>query len=155
MKKIPDEIYKKIVKLSDNVKKDLRQKGIVVPVKNTDGSVSVGYYKIKKIDDGSYIIENRLGDTVLDNINLPQTAALVANNLALGKFKDSDLIDADKKYGYAVFDEQLYSRAVAKSNKKSLEHFDLVLTKCLIARAKKEKYKTTIVKSFEKLIKLV
>lgn len=155
MKKIPDDIYKKIIKISDDVKKDLRRKGIVIPVKNTDGTVSVGYYTIKKLDDGTYIIESRSGDPVVDNINLPQTAAVIANNLALGKFKDTALIDLDRKYGFAVFDEQLYTKAVAKSNKKSLEYFDLVLTKCLIARAKKEKYKTTIVKSFEKLIKLV
>ena len=155
MKNIPDDLYKKIVKLSDAVKKDLLKKGVVVPVKNKNGSINVGHYKIVKTNEGYYNILSRSGDIIVDQINLPQTAAVVANGLALGKFKDDNLIDSDKRYGFALFDELLHTRSVENSKKKPLEYFDLMLTKSLIAKAKKEKYKQDVIKSFEKLIKLV
>lgn len=155
MKNIPDDLYKKFVKLSESVKNDLLKKGVVVPVKNKNGSINVGHFKIVKNNDGYYNILNRAGDIVVDQINLPQTAAVVANGLALGKFKDDELLYADKRYGFALFDETLYTRSVENSNKRSLEYFDLMLTKSVIAKAKKEKYKQDVIKSFEKLIKLV
>lgn len=155
MKNIPDDLYNKIVKLSDAVKKDLLKKGVVVPVKNKNGSINVGNYKIVKNNEGYYNILSRSGDVIVDQINLPQTAAVVANGLALGRFKDDNLIESDKRYGFALFDEILHTRSVENSSKKPLEYFDLMLTKSLIARAKKEKYKQDVIKSFEKLIKLV
>jgi hypothetical protein len=156
MTNIPEDLYNKIVKLSSDVKKDLMSKGVVIPVKNDDGTVNVGYFTIvKDRNTGCYSITDRSGEVVVKQINLPQTAAITANNLALGKFRDANLLDADRRYGYALFDELLHKKAVEKSNKKSLEYFDLMLTKSLIAKAKKEKYKQDVVKSFEKLIKLV
>lgn len=154
MKNIPDDLYKKVVKLSDEVKKELRSKGVVVPVKNRDGSISVGTYTIAK-QSGYYIIKDRYDEVIVDSINLPQAAAVLANGLALGRFKDSVVLNADRHYGYALFDEELHNRAVERSTKKSLEYFDVMLTKAMIAKAKKDKYKQDVVKSFEKLIKLV
>jgi hypothetical protein len=154
MKNIPDELYKKVIKLSDEVKKNLRSKGVVVPVRNRDGSISVGTYTIAK-QEGYYIIKDHHDDIIVDSINLPQAAAVLANGLALGRFKDLTVLNADRYYGYALFDEQLHNRAVERSTKKSLEYFDVMLTKAMIAKAKKDKYKQDIVRSFEKLIKLV
>jgi flavin-binding protein dodecin len=91
----------------------------------------------------------------VDQINLPQTAVVLANNLALGRYKDINLINADKNYGYAAFDEMLHMRAVEKSSKRSLEYFDVMLTKGMLARAKKESYRSDIVRSFEKLLNQV
>jgi hypothetical protein len=155
MKNIPDDLYKKVIQLSDDVKKELRAKGVVVPVRNRDGTISVGAYVIAKQSEGYYLIKDRYNEVVVDNINLPQTAAVIANGLALGKFKDLTLLNADRYYGYALFEEQVHNRAVERSNKKSLEYFDVMLTKAMIAKAKKERYKQDVVKSFEKLIKLV
>lgn len=155
MKKIPNDLYKKIVQVSTQVKMELRRKGIVVPVENRDGSVTVGSYLIVKDAEGFYSILDRDNDIVVDQINLPQTAVVVANNLALGRFKDLKLIDADKNYGYAAFDELLHMRAVEKSSKRSLEYFDVMLTKGMLARAKKESYRSDIVRSFEKLLNQV
>ena len=155
MKKIPNDLYKKIVQVSTQVKKDLRRKGIVVPVENRDGTVKVGSYLIVKDSEGFYSILDRDNDVVVDQINLPQTAVVVANNLALGRYKDVNLINADKNYGYAAFDELLHMRAVEKSSKKSLEYFDVMLTKGMLARAKKESYRSDIVRSFEKLLNQV
>jgi hypothetical protein len=155
MKKIPNDLYKKIVQVSTQVKMELRRKGIVVPVENRNGSVTVGSYLIIKDSAGFYSILDRDNDVVVDQINLPQTAVVVANNLALGRFKDINLINADKNYGYAAFDELLHMRAVEKSNKRSLEYFDVMLTKGMLARAKKESYRSDIVRSFEKLLNQV
>ena len=154
MNKIPNDIYKKIVRISNDVKNDLRKKGIMVPIKNSDGSISIGLFRIVKNDAG-YTVLDRFDEPVVEQINLPQSAVLIANNLALGKFKDDAVIQKDRHYGYALFDEMLHKRAVEKSNKKSLEYFDLMLTKCLISKAKKERYKQDLVRSFEKLVKLV
>ena len=155
MKPVTDDLYKKIVKVSKEVKEDFRKKGLVIPVENRDGSVSLDNFTITKDTDGFYSIVNSRGDTIVEQINLPQTAAVLANGLALGRFLDDDLLKTDRDYGYAVFDETLHERAVRQSKKKPLDYFDLMLTKCMIARAKKERYKSDIVKSFEKLIKLV
>ena len=155
MKPVTDDLYKKIVKVSTAVKKEFRDKGLVIPVENKDGSVTLDNFTISKDRDGFYVILNHSGEAIVDQINLPQTAAVIANGLALGRFLDYKLLRLDKEYGYAVFDEALHERAVRRSNKKSLDYFDLMLTKCMIARAKKEHYKSNIVKSFEKLIKLV
>lgn len=155
MKNLTDEVYKKIVRLSDEVKKDLRSRGVIIPSKNDDGTISIGPYKVFKKLDGFYAISDQWNEVIVDNINLPQSAIIVANNLALGKFKDTQIINADRYYGYALFDEMLHQRAVEKSAKKSIEYFDVMLTKALIAKAKKERYKADVVKSFEKLIRLV
>ena len=155
MKKIPNDLYKKIVQVSTQVKMELRRKGIVVPVENKDGTVTVGNFLIVKNSNGVYSILDKNDDVVVDQLNVPQTAVVVANNLALGRYKDVKLIDADKNYGYAAFDEMLHMRAVEKSSKRSLEYFDVMLTKGMLARAKKESYKTDIVRSFEKLLNQV
>mgnify|MGYP003339594306 FL=1 len=98
MKNLSIELYNKIQKLSEDVRLDLERKGVVVPVKNKDGTISVGYYKIVKNDNG-YSILNHAGLPEVDGINLPQTAVLIANSLALGKYRDNKLIDFDRRYG--------------------------------------------------------
>jgi hypothetical protein len=155
MKPIADDLYKKIVKVSANVRADFRRRGIIIPVENKNGSISLDNFTISRNNDGFYVIINRRGDEVVSNINLPQTAAVVANGLALGQFLDDKLLKADREYGYALFDEALHERAVKRSKNKPLDYFDLMLSKCMIARAKKEQHKSEIVKSFEKLRKLV
>lgn len=155
MNNIPNDLFKKIVKLSDEVKENLRKKGIVIPTENQDGTINIGDFKIVKTQTGFYNVIDRYKEIVVENLNLPQSAVLIANGLALGKWKDTKVIDLDQKYGYALFEEQLHKRAVDKSEKKSLEYFDLNMTKCLIAKAKKERNRTELVQSYEKLVKLV
>jgi hypothetical protein len=89
---------------------------------------------------------------VVDHINLPQTAILTANKLALGQYKDTELLINDTKYGYSEFEEELYKRAL-KNN--TITNFDIKLSKYGTASIKKEAYKRTIDNSFQKLIKLV
>jgi hypothetical protein len=155
MKNVHNDLYGKITQVTAEVKESLRKKGLVVPVKNRDGSIGVGHYRIKKDSNGYYAIVDRRGDLVVGSINLPQTAAVLANGIALGRSTDDKILEADKNYEYAFFDEQVHSRAVELSKDKPLERFELMLTKRNIARIRKENYRNEIVKSFEKLIKLV
>ena len=153
MKNLPIDLYNKIQKLSEEVRFDLEKKGVVLPVKNSDGSISIGYFKIVKNKIG-YTILNHVNETVVDGINLPQTAILVANGLALGRYRDNQLLESDKKYGYALFDEELHNRAL-HSKKKTVDHYDLMSTKAAVARSKKEHYKKALLNRYEKLIQLV
>lgn len=155
MKHINEELYRKIDRVTSEVREDFRRRGLIIPVENKDGSITLNNFTITRQCTGFYAILNRNGEVVVEQINLPQTAALLANGLALGRFLDKELLNKDRNYGYALFDETLHERAVQRSSKKPLDYFDLRLSKCMIARAKKEHYKNDIVNSFGKLQKLI
>jgi hypothetical protein len=154
MKPTREEIYKKVLKVSQTVEKDFRTRGIVIPTQNNDGTVSVGSYMIVKNGNGYYFIKDRTNEIVVDQINLPQTAALLANSLALGRFADSKLIAEDKNYGYALFEEQLHKQALSRSKNRDIDYFHITMTKFIISQTKKNVHKQSIVNSFEKLRKL-
>jgi hypothetical protein len=155
MEHLPEHLIKKILHVSNEVKEEFRKKGVAIPTINDNGSISLGNYTVTKNSNGFYNVLDYSGEAVVSQLNLPQTAAIVANNLALGKFVDVELVDKDRRYGYALFEEDQSKRALAKSSKKDLSYFDLMLTKHMISKAKKELYKSDIVKSFEKLRNLV
>jgi hypothetical protein len=153
MKQTPDEIYKKVKQLGINVKEHLRRRGVVVPSKTADGSIRVGHYTIKKANSGFYSILNFKNEEVIENINLPQTAALLANKLALGKWIDNELLDADRRYGHALFEEELHRTMAERSLKSNnIEKAEVMYTKLNIAKYKKEQHKKTISYGFEKLM---
>lgn len=154
MRNLPKNLYYKIQQLSDEVQQELRKKGVVAPVKNDDGTISVGRFTIVKTVRGYEVLDPN-NDVIVSGINLPQTAILVANNLALGRFKDNNVIDNDRRYGYALFEEELHNRAVSNSKKRTLEYFDVMSTKAAIAKYKKEQYKRDLLNKYEKLIQLV
>jgi hypothetical protein len=151
MNTIPEELYNKIKKLSDQVRNELKTKGLVVPIQNDDGTTTIGKYTILKEFDGCYSILDNWDDTVVTGINLPQTAIIIANRLALNHYRDDKLIEIDRQYGYANFEEALYKRGMQKNSDK----FDIYLSKYSQANNKKKSNKTYIVHSFQKLIKLV
>lgn len=154
MKLRPNDLYSKIEELSKNSKEKLLQQGVIIPVKNNDGTISVGHYYIKRKKDGFYCILDFEKDPIIDNINLPQTAAVLANRLALGKFVNDDLLEADKKYGYALFDEELHNKLIEKNLvSKSLDRMDIMTVKSRISKQKKEEYLKTVMRSFNKLIR--
>jgi hypothetical protein len=150
-----DQIFRKVASIAHAVRNDLRKKGFVVPVKNKDGSISFDSYLVVKESTGFYSIRNRIDDKIVDHINLPQTAALLANRLALGYFVDDRLIESDRQYGYSLFYETLAKKQAENSLKrKDIDRADLMYTKYNIARTKKIEAKTTIMASFEKLRRL-
>jgi len=154
MKLRPNDLYSKIEELSKNSKEKLLQQGVIIPVKNNDGTISVGRYYIKRKKNGFYCILDFEKDIIIDNINLPQTAAVLANRLALGKFVNDDLLETDTKYGYALFDEELHNKLAEKSlASKSLDRMDIMTVKSRISKEKKEEYMKTVMRSFNKLIR--
>ena len=154
MKNLTEDILKKLSQLDKEVKYQLRAKGFVVPIKGKNGSIKFGWYTVVRNNDGSYSVLDHANESIVSGINLPQTALITANSLALGKHKDSQLIDLDRSYGYADFKEQLHKRAIERDDK-SLDYFDINLEKHKIAMHKKAVYKREITKSFEKLTKLL
>lgn len=147
---INSEVYQKLENLSNQVEQRLKKKGIAVPVQNEDGSIQVGQYCILKLD-GFYKIIRR-DEIIADKINLPQTAAIIANNLAMGKFFDSSILNLDRSYGYAEFEERLHRLHAEKYIKKNIDHAELLFTKSYIKKQKKEAYKRDILKQFENLL---
>lgn len=147
MKSIPDNLYKKIVEVSNEVKEKLRRKGVVIPTTNDDGSISVGHVKILKDGEVGYVIVDNQGDIIVRNINLPQTAVLLANSIAITRNYNKDIFLKDQLYGSALFEETLTKRALSKKNK-NIDHWDLMTTKNNIAKAKKNFYKNEIHQTF-------
>lgn len=150
-----NDLYANIKRLDKNVKENLKRQGIVPPIQNRDGSISVGFFRIVKEKSGFYNIVDFSGEAVIDQINLPQTAALLANKLALGKHVDDVILTADRNYGHAVFEETLQKfLAEKKLNKQDYDSADLLYTKASISKVKKEQCKKAIISRYEKLINI-
>lgn len=146
---------KQIVKLAGQVKQDLRSKGLVVPRDNKDGTITVDNFTIVKTSNGDYNIVDKFNKIVVDHINLAQTAAVIANGLALGRWIDSDVLRADREYGYKLFEELLTKQHAETSFKRSdLDRAQMLLTKSAIAKQKKLNAKQAILNSFDKLRRL-
>jgi hypothetical protein len=150
-----EQLFFKVEKLAHGIRDELRKKGLVVPTDNGDGTISVDNYTIVKQRSGFYVIKNFCNDVVVDKINLPQTAALLANMLALGKWVDDELLQADRQYGYSLFEEMLAKRSIEKNAKnKNYDRLDLMCVKMSDAAMRKNRAKTSILNSFEKLRRL-
>ena len=93
------------------------------------------------------------GETVVQNLNLPQTAIIVANTLALKKVLDKNIIDKDIEYGYAYFEHQLYKRAVERS-KEDPTYYDVRISKFENSGEKADDFKAEILHQYEKLKKI-
>lgn len=143
-------VYNRLQRVTDEVRQKLARKGIAIPTKNQNGSITLGNYTICK-QNGFYSILDYANITVVDRINLPQTAIILANNLALGKFLDHRILNIDRRYGYAEFEEQLSLKLAAKNKSNT----DLRMIKGQEKRIIKETLKREIVKSFEKLSRFV
>jgi hypothetical protein len=155
MKHNPDDIYQKVKQLDEDVKQRLKSQGIVVPSKTQDGVVRVGHYTIKKTKTGFYTILNYSNDPVVEFINLPQSAALLANKLALGKWIDDDVLTADRGYGHALFEEELHLNSAERNLKaNNLDRADVMYTKFNIAKHKKEQHRKIIFNGFDKLMRI-
>lgn len=143
------EVYTKLRQINESVKNNLKRKGIAIPKKNADGTISVGTFKIVK-DQGFYTILDYSGDKLYEQINLPQTAAVIANELAIRHFADLKILDYDRKYGHAAFEESNHNNLLSKRIK--AEYKDIIRSKVDIAKAKKKHYRSEIELGFKKLI---
>lgn len=153
--KLTNNLFKKVEQLAEDVKKDFRIKGIAIPVKDKDGSVRFNNYTVIKNKQGFYSILNSSKITVVEYINLAQTAIMIANNLAIGKFFDDVIIHNDQQYGFNTFEEEQYNRIVQSSiKKKDWDRVDTMIIKRNIAHTKAELAKNSILSSFEKFRRL-
>jgi hypothetical protein len=153
MKQIPNDIYSKIEQLNLDVKKNLERRGLVVPISKEDGSIKLGNFLIKKLPTGFYNIIDYKNRPIVEGINLPHTAVIIANKLALGKWIDTDLLAIDKKYGHAAFDELVHKHSASSNrSKKQYDKADIMEIKAQTASRKKEYYKKTISADYRKLI---
>ena len=142
--------YKTLETVSKAVKKDLQKRGFVIPTKNQDGSLKIGNFSISKQGEFFTIFDNH-NKIVIDNINLPQSAILLANSLSIRRCIDNKILTADRNYGYAEFEEHLYRQQANKIKKKDLERASIILSKSKTQQNKKESCKQSISKQFEKL----
>jgi hypothetical protein len=150
MKKIPTKLFQKVEDLAKSVLTDFHRRGYVIPVEQSDGRIKIGAYIVGKNSNGFYSVTDSRNNVYADNLNLKQTAALIANDLALGKILDTAIIDIDKTYGYRLFDQQVYENA-AKRKKNTLDQDVFYETRCNIARVQKEQAKQQIFNLFRKL----
>jgi len=72
-----------------------------------------------------YVIADMMEATVLhDDINLKQTAILVAHHLADGKSVPTDLLDLDTKFASQLFDIQSAKRMIREAQKNKDEQIE-------------------------------
>jgi hypothetical protein len=149
MKKIPEKVLLKFEALAKDVFSDLKKKGHIVPIQDATGSIQFEDFIVKK-QNNFYSIVGKNKNSIAENINLPQTAALLAHDLALGKILDPSIIAIDREYGYRLFDEEVYSSA-ANRKKNNLDQVIFYRTRSEIARVQKTRLKSRILDSFRKL----
>jgi hypothetical protein len=144
-----EKLYKAMDLLTHDVVASLRRRGIVIPKICEDGSVKIGRFNIVKDEHGQYEIKDQEGACLHRGINLPQTAIVLANDLALGRWEDQRLIAADVKYGYADFEEHLHTHNYTKA--KDRVKSGVSLAKISASRGKKTQLKKIVMDRFDKL----
>lgn len=151
MNSINPSLYKKIEKIAGDVFKSLKTRGVVVPMDNPDGTISFDQYVVERVGE-FYTIRDRGGYAVAEGINLPHTAILLANKLALTNFVDAELLKHDREYGFKLFDEENFARSASNAAKqKDWDKVELLEYRQMVASEKKEQLKKKILVSFEKL----
>jgi hypothetical protein len=154
MTKLNEKLFTQIENVAKSVRQQLRNKGYIVPQRGPNNSYIFERYTVKKDYTGFYSIVNSNNEIIVQQINLPQTAALIANNLALGKFLDSKLIELDTNYGYKEFDYQVFKNAAERNKSKDLDLSIFYETRCKMAESLKKEYKKQIQSQFDKLCRL-
>lgn len=137
------------------VEKELKKKGYVPAKRKEDGTIKIGNFSIIKEQDGSYAVLDSNNNIIACRINLPHSAAIFANNLALGRWTDREILDIDRRYGHYSFDEQLSKFHFSKNfHSKNYDKAEIMNEKYRTARLKKNFYKNKILTGFDKLIKI-
>jgi|APCry1669189567_1035234.scaffolds.fasta_scaffold00234_17 hypothetical protein len=153
MTNLTPKLFEDVKYLASKVKTDLKGKGFIVPSKNKDGSVIVGDYSIVRENDGFHIRKN--DKEVCGPINLAESAIITANNLALGKQLDHNLLEKDKWFGYKKFDEESSLHGARMCIKrKDPDKADVLLIKAELAKQQKNQYKSSILSVFNQIRRL-
>jgi hypothetical protein len=156
MKPLSPNVLRELISLNQQVNKNLINKGYVPPKKTKDGHIKVGSFIIKKDARGFYDILDIDGFMMVSNLNLPQSAAILANKMALGIRTDNEIVILDAYYGHYSFDEQHCKHLYEKNcDRKNYAKADLFLEKLQNARLKKKYFYNRITEGFSKLIKII
>jgi hypothetical protein len=151
MKKSTNDVFLKFEAVAKTVIDDLRSRGFIVPIEQDDGSFKFDNILVEKSPDSTYRVRHANNNFFyVENLNLPQTAVLIANDLALGKIVDNKLIAMDAEYGYKLFDQEVYLQA-AKRKKITLDQEIFYQTRSEISKVKKQEIKNRILRAFKKL----
>ncbi len=153
MKAVDKELFNKVENVAKTVLNDLRKKGYVVPTKIDNNVIDFDGFKVGKDIENTYYIVNQRYDITIRYINLPQTAALLANRLALGKGVDNTILNDDRTYGFRQFDMQRYKQSMSKV-KKDFDQFTVFETRYQMAESQAKNCKRRITDAFEKLRRL-
>lgn len=152
MKKTKTNIFSQVETVAKNVLNNLKDRGYVVPTQESNGTIRYDNYLVKKESSGFYSVLDIRGNAYATGLNLPQTAAIIANDLALGKIVDNNLIALDRDYGYKIFDRDLFKKHTQK--KSSIDQFIYYKTQMDSAVIKAKYIKDTIDRAFSKLYRL-
>lgn len=153
-KQIPERLYRQVVNLSNEVRNAFRKKGIAVPSKTKEG-IRLGRFTVVQENTGFYYIKDFKGEVWYKNINLQQSAILVANDLELGRFVKTEILKLDSQYGWASFEEDYHKKSVARLKIKNPDQSDIRSAKHKINLSKKNLYKAEIARHFKKLCNLI
>ena len=155
MTKILNKIYQKIQNINRDVKEKLRRRGFISPIRQSDGSIVVGQYIIKRNQNSFFNILDKDQNILFVNINLAESAILIANELALTNCLHSSKLSIDQQYGYVMFDIKRYDHNIKSLLKKqNYERLDLMVAKKSSAIFKAKKLKTIIETDYKKLLQL-
>ena len=144
------KIFNKVQQVALSVKEELREKGHVIPIKEKDGSINFDGVHVRKVRNTFYTVYDRHNIPVVENLNLLQTAIVLANSIALGRYPDIKLIEADTQYGYQSFKLDVYNSRLKKSSELT-DNWLYYDTRMRIAQENSEKHKRLILNSFDKL----
>lgn len=152
MKTTKNQLFSQVEKIARKVKEDLKSKGYIVPVREKNGDINFEGVRVKKIGN-FFTIYNKSNSPIYERINLIQTAVLTANSVALGKFADLRLIEADRQYGYQQFENEIYTHRIDKSVPDS-DDWVFYDTKRKIIQQRVSHHKKIIEQSYKKLTSL-
>lgn len=153
MKKVTKNVFTQVEVVAKNVLKNFKNKGYVIPTKEDDGTVRFDNFAVKKDATGFYSVVDITGRVYATNINLPQTAALIANDVALGKIVDNKLLELDRDYGFKIFDRDLFKRNLQRK-KNNIDQMVYYKTMMDAATSKANYIKSNIDRSFLKLSRI-
>jgi hypothetical protein len=137
--------------LKSNVKDNLRKHGIVPPIKTKRG-IKIDQYEIVKNQDG-WTIFNQWGEAEHQFLNYLQTAILVANNLALRKYENKQVLEDDRAAGSSEFDTKLFEYRYKKSVKNNDDFgVNLYSIRLVEAKNKHKKHFYTISSAYIRML---
>ena len=150
-----NKIYNTIVSLTEKAREDLKNCGVAVPIQDKNGKIKIGKYEIIRKGDGQYKVINDQYETVYDNLNLLQTAILVANSLATNQRINREVLRQDLVYGTKMFDDINYDR-LSKTylNQRKFKQSANMSIQSDYAADLANRARNAVLKTYEKLFRL-